>query len=318
MVFLEKSKSWLEQHVKRQPQKPFFLYHAMQAVHLPSFAAPQFKGKTQAGPHGDFIAEMDSIVGELVATLKQLGVADNTLILFSSDNGPETTSVVHMRADQAHDPARPWRGVKRDSWEGGHRVPLIAQWPGHIKSGVSDVPVCLTDVLATCAEIIDVKLPINAGEDSFSFLPALTNLPPSTPQRDILLHQTINLSMSIRRGEWKYLDHRGSGGNDYEKGELQAFALPEMTEKGSALALVISQVHLYGDHPHPGELMEWFDHQGFKRLDDHGAYLHADAGWIMLDTHIGNFIRTLTGTILPIDVNVLRVSASFRALFGLK
>ena len=136
LVFLEKSKAWLEQQVKREPKKPFFLYHAMQAVHLPSFAAPEFQGKTKAGPHGDFIAEMDHIVGELMATLEKLGVADNTLILFSSDNGPETTSVVHMRADFHHDGARPWRGVKRDDWEGGHRVPLIVRWPGRITAGV--------------------------------------------------------------------------------------------------------------------------------------------------------------------------------------
>jgi arylsulfatase A len=111
LVFLDKSNAWLEQHVRHAPEKPFFLYHAMQAVHLPSFAAPEFQGKTKAGPHGDFIAELDHIVGELMAKLQQLGVADNTLILFSSDNGPETTSVVHMRADYSHDGARPWRGM---------------------------------------------------------------------------------------------------------------------------------------------------------------------------------------------------------------
>ena len=227
MMFLAKSKAWLEQQVQREPTKPFFLYHAMQAVHLPSFAAPQFQGKSNAGPHGDFIVELDFIVGELLATLRKLGVADNTLIIFSSDNGPETTSVVHMRVDHNHDPARPWRGVKRDNWEGGHRVPLIVNWPGRIKPGVSEATVCLTDIIATCAAITGANLPANAAEDSFSFLPALTGTPSTTPQRDYTLHQTISLAMAIRRGAWKYLDHRGSGGNGYDKGELLPFALPD-------------------------------------------------------------------------------------------
>ncbi|MEQ1830504.1 MAG: arylsulfatase [Pirellula sp.] len=227
LTFLEKSKAWIEQHVRSDSKKPFFLYHAMQAVHLPSFAAAEFKGRTKAGPHGDFIAELDTIVGELTATLEKLGVANNTLIIFSSDNGPETTSVVHMRADYAHDAARPWRGVKRDNWEGGHRVPLIVRWPGNIAPGVSDTTVCLTDVMATCAEIIGAKLSTNAAEDSFSFLPVLTGKPDGRPRRDYTIHQTIKLDMAIRRGEWKYLDHRGSGGNNYESQDLRPFALSD-------------------------------------------------------------------------------------------
>ncbi len=246
MVFLEKSKAWLEQQVKRDPTKPFFLYHAMQAPHLPSFAAPQFKGKSKAGPHGDFIMELDFIVGELMATLQKLGVADNTLVLFSSDNGPETTSVAHMRADYNHDPARPWRGMKRDDWEGGHRVPLIVHWPGHIKPGVSDTTVCLTDVMATCAEITNTKLSVKAAEDSISFLPALTGKRiDHTPQRDYTLHQTISLAIAIRRGDWKYLDHRGSGGNSYTNGELLPFALPDTAPNAPA--------QLYNLKTDPGE-----------------------------------------------------------------
>ncbi|MEQ1860988.1 MAG: arylsulfatase [Chthoniobacteraceae bacterium] len=228
LVFLEKSKAWIEQHVRRDPAKPFFLYHAMQAVHLPSFAAPAFQGRTKAGPHGDFIAELDHIVGELMATLQKLGVAENTLIIFSSDNGPETTSVVHMRADFQHDGARPWRGVKRDNWEGGHRVPLIVRWPQRVAAGgVSDATVCLTDIMATCAAITGAKLPANSAEDSFSFLHLLTGVPDGRPKRDYTIHQTIKLDLAIRRGDWKYLDHRGSGGNNYDNRELKPFALPD-------------------------------------------------------------------------------------------
>ncbi|MEY2878934.1 MAG: hypothetical protein RLZZ15_1314, partial [Verrucomicrobiota bacterium] len=230
MVFLRKSQEFLEDHAKRRPEKPFFLFHSTQAVHLPSFAAKQFQGRTQAGPHGDFIFQLDHIVGELTQTLERLGLADNTLIMFSSDNGPETTSAVRMRADFGHDGARPWRGVKRDQWEGGHRVPFIVRWPGKIAAGrVSDATVCLTDIMATCAALTGATLPANSAEDSFDLLPVLLGKENASgaASRTYTLHQTISLALAIRRGPWKYLDHRGSGGNNYDNPELKRFALPD-------------------------------------------------------------------------------------------
>jgi arylsulfatase A len=230
LVFLKKSREFLEQHVHQTPNKPFFLFHSTQAVHLPSFAAPQFHGQSKAGPHGDFIHQLDFVVGELMSTLKKLGVADNTLVIFTSDNGPETTSVIHMRADYGHDGARPWRGVKRDNWEGGHRVPFIVRWPNKVRPGqTSSQLTSLTDVMATIAAISDVTLPDNAAEDSFNMLPAwMGELP--TPIRPYLLQQAFSgqRTLSIRRGPWKYLDHTGSGGNRYDNDSaLKPFALPE-------------------------------------------------------------------------------------------
>lgn len=229
LLFLKKSRQFMQEHMRRTPEKPFFLFHATQAVHLPSFAAPPFQNKTQAGPHGDFIGELDHIVGELMKELDQLGIADKTLVLLSSDNGPETTSVVHMRADHHHDGARPWRGMKRDAWEGGHRVPLIVRWPGHVKGGSSsDQMVCLTDVMATLAAITGAELPRDAAEDSFNLLPVLEGKA-TAPVRPYLLMQAFGgqRTLSIRRGKWKYIDHRGSGGNNYSLAELKPFALPE-------------------------------------------------------------------------------------------
>lgn len=230
LAFLKRSRDFLERHVRQSPEKPFFLFHSAQAVHLPSFAAPQFQGKTDAGPHGDFIHQLDWIVGELLASLEELGVADDTLVILTSDNGPEVTSVVHMRADYGHDGARPWRGMKRDDWEGGHRVPFIVRWPGRVKAGsVSSRLASLVDVLATVAEIVDAELPDDAAEDSFSLLPALFK-DAEAPERPYLLQQAFGgaRTLSIRRGEWKYLDHAGSGGNRYESDpDLQPFRLPE-------------------------------------------------------------------------------------------
>lgn len=218
LVFLEKSKAFLQQHVQNTPERPFFLYHSMQAVHLPSFPADQFKGKTDSGPHGDFIFEMDYIVGELLQTLEKLGVDENTIVMFASDNGPEVPTVLDMRKTYQHDGARPWRGVKRDQWEGGHRTPFIVRWPGKVAANTtSDQMMSLTDIMATCAEIIGTEIPNSAAEDSYSILPILTGTQGGEPIRQYLLEQTISLAMSIRDGHWKYLDHKGSGGNNYDR-----------------------------------------------------------------------------------------------------
>lgn len=233
-VFLEKSREFLARHARDSPDRPFFLYHATQAVHLPSFAGKEFRGRTRAGPHGDFIHEFDWIVGELMRELGKHGLAENTLVLVSSDNGPETTSVIHMRADHDHDGARPWRGMKRDSWEGGHRVPLIIRWPGRVRPGAtSEEPVCLTDVMATLAAITGAELPRDAAEDSFNLLPVLDGNA-IAPIRPYLLTQAFSgaKTLSIRRGSWKYLDHRGSGGNRYDSEGLKPFALPD-SESGA-------------------------------------------------------------------------------------
>lgn len=229
--FLEKSQSFLSEHVKQTPDKPFFLFHSTQAVHLPSFPGKQFKGRTNSGPHGDFIFELDYVVGELVKTLEQLGVADQTLVLFSSDNGPEVPTVYHMRHDHNHDGARPWRGVKRDNWEGGHRVPMIVRWPGRVKAGsTSNQITSLTDVMATIAEIIGTDLPTDAAEDSYSMLPALLGKDNQKPIRPYILQQGFGGKryLAVRRGKWKYLAHKGSGGNRYEKHNLlKEYQLPD-------------------------------------------------------------------------------------------
>lgn len=248
LVFLKKSREFLEKHVRETPDKPFFLFHSAQAVHLPSFAAPQFKGATKAGPHGDFIHQLDWVVGELLATLEKLGVADNTLVIFTSDNGPEVTSIIHMRADYAHDGARPWRGMKRDNWEGGHRVPFLVRWPAKVKPGTTSAQLTsLTDVMATVAAITGAKLPENAAEDSFNMLPALLG-EATTPIRPYLLTQAFRgaQTLSIRRGPWKLLDHPGSGGNRYESNPgLKPFILPDSAPD--------APVQLYNLDTDPGE-----------------------------------------------------------------
>lgn len=254
-VFLQKSLKFLREHSENHPDKPFFLFHSMNAVHLPSFASEKFQGSTNAGPHGDFIHELDYIVGELMKALDSLGLTGNTVVMFSSDNGPETTSVIHMRADYGHDGARPWRGVKRDQWEGGHRVPFIIRWPGKIQSGsTSDQTVCLTDIMATCAAMTGAPIPGNAAEDSYNILPLLLGQAINESYRPYTLHQTTSLAMAIRKGPWKYLDHRGSGGNNYNNPELKPFVLPDNAPDAPGQLYNLETdpgetVNLYYQHP---------------------------------------------------------------------
>jgi arylsulfatase A len=258
LVFLDKSKAFLEQHVKSTPQKPFFLYHSMAAVHLPSFAAEQFKGKSKMGPHGDFIFELDFVVGELLKTLDKLEITDNTLVMFGSDNGPEVPTVLDMRKTYNHDGAKPWRGVKRDQWEGGHRTPFIVRWPSKIKAGtISDQLLSLTDVMATCAEIAGAKLPNNSAEDSYSMLPVLLGTQVEKPVRTYMLEQTISLALSIRNGPWKFLDHKGSGGNNYAReGEwgMKPYALKDTDPDAPGQLYNLAtdpgeRTNLYSKHP---------------------------------------------------------------------
>lgn len=258
MVFLQKSLEFLESHKQKSPDKPFFLFHSAQAVHLPSFAGRAFKGKTEAGPHGDFIFELDYVVGRLMSKLDQLGYGENTLVIFSSDNGPEVPTVIDMRKTYKHDGARPWRGIKRDQWEGGHRVPFIARWPKKIKDGsTSAQTICLTDVMATCAALTGATIPPNAAEDSYNILPVLLGQAGDKPVREYTLHQTISLALAIRHGNWKYLDHKGSGGNNYgREGEwgMKQFALPERAPDAPGQLYDLSKdpgetTNLYNEYP---------------------------------------------------------------------
>jgi arylsulfatase A len=202
--------------------------------------------KNRAGPHGDFIHQLDYIVGQLLESLDQLGLADNTLVVFTSDNGPETTSVIHMRADHGHDGARPWRGMKRDQWEGGHRVPFVVRWPNKVQPGVvSSQLTSLTDVMATVAAILDVQLPDDSAEDSFNLLPAWLGKDES-PIRPYLLQQAFGgrKTLSIRRGDWKYFNHAGSGGNRYDAHPgLKPFQLPDLAPNAR------SQLYNLADDP---------------------------------------------------------------------
>ena len=176
--------------------KPFFLYLPLTSPHFPVVPLPEFKGKSQAGTYGDFVVQTDTVIGKVLDALKQSGVADKTLVIYTSDNGPEITGEVTPGAydrlkEFGHASMGTLRGAKRDAWEGGHRVPFIARWPGKIKAGSTcDETICHVDFMATLAAVLEVKLPEDAGVDSINILPALLGEKRKAPLREATVHHS--------------------------------------------------------------------------------------------------------------------------------
>ncbi|MCU0786424.1 MAG: sulfatase-like hydrolase/transferase, partial [Verrucomicrobia bacterium] len=192
---------------------PLLLYLAFTAPHTPWLPAVEFAGKSGAGMYGDFVMMVDAQIGRVLAALEKADLAQDTLVIFTSDNGP-----MWLPADVArfgHDAAGGLRGMKGDAWEAGHRMPLIVRWPGRVKAGtISDQTICFTDLLATFADVCGVKLPAGAGPDSFSFLPVLEGRQPKDqPVRGpIVMQAGSSPAMMIRSGDWKLINQLGSGG----------------------------------------------------------------------------------------------------------
>jgi arylsulfatase A len=193
--------------------KPFFLYLPLASPHTPILPTREWQGKSGLNPYADFVMQTDSALGQLLAALDRGGIASNTLVIFTSDNGCSPEADYKQLAAQGHNPSHHFRGTKADIFEGGHRVPFIVRWPARVKGGGSTPQiVCLTDLMATCAEILGAKLPETAGEDSVSFLPALLGEKGSAARTSIV-HHSINGSFAIREGDWKLALCSSSGGS---------------------------------------------------------------------------------------------------------
>jgi arylsulfatase A-like enzyme len=193
-------------------KKPFFLYLALTSPHTPVVPAKEWQGKSSLGPYGDFVMETDWALGQVLKAIDQAGLRDNTLVIFTSDNGCAPYIGVHELEALGHYPSAEFRGYKSDIWDGGHRIPFLVRWPGKIKANSqSDQIVCLSDLMGTCADILGTKLPDNAGEDSFSILPALLGTD-KAPLNEAIVNHSINGRFAIRQGNWKLELCPGSGG----------------------------------------------------------------------------------------------------------
>lgn len=194
----------------QKPKQPFFLYYAMSAPHTPWVPTQPFLGRSKAGLYGDFVAQVDDSLGRVMRALDDAKLSDNTLVIFTSDNGahwtPDDKSAWPHRANAN------WRGMKADIFDAGHRIPFLARWPGKIKPNtVSNQLGCLTDLMGTAADIVNFKLPGDAGEDSYNLLPALTGRA-RAPIRDAVVHHSNRGMFAIRAGNWKLELGLGSGG----------------------------------------------------------------------------------------------------------
>ena len=189
---------------RKQTDKPFFLYFAFPCPHAPIIPNDDFDGKSGAGPYGDFVAETDASVGRLLRALEESGQAENTVVIFTADNGPEKYAYARD-AKFGHWSAEPLRGLKRDIYEGGHHVPFIVKWPGVTQAGrVSQALVSQIDIMATLASALDYSLPADQAEDSHDLMPVLTGKDEQV--RVAHVHNTREKEYAIRAGDWLLVD----------------------------------------------------------------------------------------------------------------
>ncbi len=227
-ILTEKSIKWIQDN----KENPFFLYLATTNIHHPFTPAQRFVGTSESGRYGDYIHELDWMVGEILDTLENEGLADDTLVLFTSDNGGMFNVGGQDAWKAGHRLNHDLLGFKFGAWEGGHRVPLIARWPGKIPAGtLSDQLVSNVDFLATMAALVDRPLKDSEGPDSFNVLPALTGSPETQIRDHLVLSPLRKQNMTLRKDNWVYIDGQGSGGfrgrleTDFERGGPGALLL---------------------------------------------------------------------------------------------
>jgi len=261
-AFVRKSVEW----IGAQKDHPFLLYLALNSPHTPLARTKEWKGKSGLGDYADYVMQTDAAAGEVLRALETAGVADDTLVILTSDNGParyvgtsvsedprdsnEGVDAIKKLEAKGHFPSGPLRGYKTDAWEGGHRVPFIARWPKVIGArSVCDQLVQQADLMATFAEILKIKLPDNAGEDSFSLLPLFKG--EVQPTRENAVSTSSGGIPAVRKGPWKFIPERAPGdstpvqlynlADDLSEKKNLAASMPEkVTEMKALLERLIS------------------------------------------------------------------------------
>ena len=234
-TFVSKSIQYISKASKQKD--PFFLYLALASPHTPILPSSKYKSTTATNAYGDFVKMTDAKIGELLQYLKDNNLDKNTMIVFTSDNGCSPSANFKELREKGHDPSAGFRGTKADIYEGGHRVPFIVKWPGHVKANsINKTTICLTDFMATCSDLLNTSLQNNAGQDSYSLLPLLTQSKKTAYQRTSTVHHSIDGYFAIRKGDWKLAFCRGSGGwsapteNQAAKNNMPAVQLYNLKE----------------------------------------------------------------------------------------
>ena len=205
---------------------PFFLFYAPAMPHWPHTPTARFRGSTPLGYYGDYVAQLDWAVGQVVEALERNGLRDNTMVLLSTDHGAERQGY-DLVAQHGHFSMGPWRGLKRDLWEGGHRAPFIISWPDRVPQGVvSERLICHTDLFATLAQFCGFDYPDDAGEDSYSFLDELIESYAVAHRRTSVIHHSCTGQLALRDGDWVYIDNP-SGDDHLGRGENRRMQEPQ-------------------------------------------------------------------------------------------
>lgn len=203
--FIDKSKEFLS---RQKANQPFFLYIPFSGPHTPWVPQNKFKGSSKAGEYGDFVQQVDASVGQLMKTLDSLGLKENTIVIFTSDNGPYWRE--NFVKEFQHQAAGEWRGMKGDAFEAGHRIPFIVRWPKRVKAkSTSNALVSQTSLLATCQQILGQSPSKN---DSYGIYPILTQKSKNIPEQEALVFTTSIGYLVVRQGDWKWVEGLGSGG----------------------------------------------------------------------------------------------------------
>ena len=273
---------------KSSGKSPFFLYLPLPAPHTPILPTTEFLGKSNTNMYGDFVMQVDDVVRQIREVIKRNGIAENTLVVFASDNGCSPKADFDELAKVDHNPSYVFRGTKADIYEGGHHVPFIIEWPkGSAKNKMVSNTICTTDFFATCAEITGYKLKDNEGEDSYSMVSLLKG---ETIEkfRDYTVHHSVDGSFAIRQGDWKLCLCPGSGGWSYptpaiikkEKLDLPAMQLfnlkedvgetknmiAQYPEKAAELKAALKKIILDGRST-PGALQKNEGMKGWQQID---------------------------------------------------
>jgi len=230
-----------------EQQNPFFLYLPLAAPHTPWVPTSEFANTADAGTYGDFVKMVDATVGQVLEVLEEIGEKENTLVIFTSDNGPFWTPA--LVEEYNHKAVGDLRGMKADAWDGGHRIPYIARWPGKIAPNTtSNALTATTHLIATIADILDHELPTSAGEDSHSILPVLLGQSQEIVGQKAIIHHSSKAYFAIRQGNWKLIEGRGSGGFS----QPQIYEPKEGEPKGQLYNIkqdITEQNNVYQDYP---------------------------------------------------------------------
>ncbi|MBF8148741.1 arylsulfatase [Winogradskyella sp. F6397] len=244
-----KSVDYINNQAKNKDGQPFFLYVPLGSPHTPIVPSKEWQGKSGLGNYADFVMQTDGTVGAITKALKDNGLSENTLVIFSSDNGTSKAANIPNLERQGHIVSAGYRGSKSDLWDGGHRIPFIVKWPNTVEPNTTNNDlICLTDIFATFSELTGVAMPSKSGEDSVSFLPALNGEEINSTRAGVI-HHSISGHFAYRLGKWKLLLAKGSGGWSVPKEDdanLDTMPVAQLYDMESDPA---ETTNLYTTHP---------------------------------------------------------------------